>query len=570
MIAHREYQQLAVDSLWDYFGKHEGNPVIAMPTGTGKSVVIALILKRIFGTWGGQRIIIATHVKELIQQNYMKLMQLWPGAPAGIYSAGLGRKDATQRITFGGIASMAKNADLFGHVDLMFIDEAHLVSPTETTMYQAFIAMLRRANPKLKIVGLTATPWRLGHGPITEGSLFTDICFDMTGIAPFNWLIEEGYLVPLIPRSTATELKVDGVHMRAGEFAANELQMAVNKDSLTRAALLEMLELGKDRKSWLIFCSGIEHSMNVADMLTDMGVPCRAVHNNMSTTDRDATIKAFKSGELHAIANNNILTTGFDHPGIDLIGVLRPTASAVLWVQMLGRGTRPQFLYGAEYNLDTKQGRRDSISASGKQNCLVLDYARNTRRLGPINDPVIPRKKGHGGGDAPVKLCESCNVWNHASARVCFNCLTPFPEPQLKIQASATSDELIKVEMPQVEKFTVGQVSYSIHEKTGRPPMVRVDYYCGIRRFCEFVCFEHEGYAGKRAREWWRERSNAAPPATSYLAMESITELPAAAEIEVWVNNKFPQIMKHHFSDVAEKQGALAQHSLALDDDIPF
>ena len=145
-IQTRDYQTAAVRSLYDYFENRTGNPVIAMPTGTGKSVVIAEFLRSIYTAYPHQRVIVATHVKELIAQNYEKLRIVWPHAPAGIYSAGLGRRDNMQRITFAGIASISKKAALFGHIDLLIIDEAHLVSPAEETMYRGFINALKTAK----------------------------------------------------------------------------------------------------------------------------------------------------------------------------------------------------------------------------------------------------------------------------------------------------------------------------------------------------------------------------------------------------------------------------------------
>src|SRR5690606_36427951 len=132
--------------------------------------------------------------------------------------------------------------------------------------------------------------------------------------------------------------------------------------------------------------SGIEHAEHIAEFLTRFGIDCAAVHSKQSAEYNDKAILAFKEGSLRAIVNYGKLTTGFNHPGIDAIAMFRPTMSVPLWVQMLGRGTRP---------------------ADGKKDCLVLDYARNTPRLGPINDPVIPRRKGEGGGDPPVKVCNT-------------------------------------------------------------------------------------------------------------------------------------------------------------------
>lgn len=589
MIKARDYQTFAVKSLYDYFGRKAGNPLVAMPTGTGKSVVIALFLQSIFAHWANQKIMILTHVKELIDQNYAKLKAVWPEAPAGIYSAGLSKRDHMQRIIFGGIASVARKFYLFGHVDLLMIDECHLVSPTDRTMYQGFINALKKVNPYLKVIGLTATPWRLGQGHLVdeENSLFTDVCCDMTTLMAFNWFIDEGYLVKLVPKATTTLLATDGVHMRGGEFIANELQAAVDKRPLTEAALREALELGHNRRSWLLFCSGVDHAKHVAEMLDSMGVSCKAVYSGMPNAERDAAIADWKAGRLRAISNNNVMTTGIDHPMLDLIVMLRPTASTVLWVQMLGRGTRPD--YFGPYDLSYKEGRLAAIAASQKQNCMVLDFAGNTRRLGPINDPVIPRKKGEGGGTAPVKECvaidpatgRTCKTWNHASVRECFACGQPFPAPSLKIQQTASVDELVKVDLPVVETKDIDHVTYSLHTKTGKPPMVRVVYYCGLHNYSEFICVEHEGFAKHKANQWLRERLTIGltTPVTSIGLLAIVNELRVPTRLEVWVNKQFPQIQRFIFEDrvptVSIFEGPKAKapaptSKASFDDDIPF
>lgn len=525
MIQPRSYQVEAVDSLYRYFSSQSGNPVLALPTGTGKSVIIAMFLQSVFQQFPGQKVMVLTHVKELIQQNHEKLMTLWPSAPAGIYSAGLNRKDIGRKITFAGIGSVAKKAEQFGHVDLVIVDEAHLVSPNDETMYRAFLSDLKKVNPFLKVIGLTATPWRLGTGCLTDDGIFTDICFDITNLQAFNRLIAEGYLAPLIPRQTRQMLDTDGVHMRGGEFIQSELQCAVDKQEVTHAAIKEAMELAHDRKHWLVFASGVEHAIHIAEMLNDMGVPAVAIHSKMSDAERDAAILGFKSGKYRAAVNNNVLTTGFDFPAIDCIIVLRPTASTVLWVQMLGRGTRPW---------------------EGKINCLVLDFAGNTRRLGPINDPVIPRKKGSKGGEAPVKLCGACATYNHASVTHCCYCGAEFSF-QVKIKQTAASDQLLRGDAPIVDVFKVDHITYSKHEKAGRPPMVKVTYYCGMRSFNEYVCIEHEGFAQRKARQWWRERSKEGFPSSTDAALVVIGSVLPATHLRIWINKQYPEIMSHCF-----------------------
>jgi len=204
----RWYQDEAEYSIFDYFQRgNKGNPVVAMPTGTGKSIVIANFIRRIFSNWPNQRIMMLTHVKELIEQNAEKLMSIWPTAPLGIYSAGLNSREMIMPIVFGGVQSVApairrtleendgrpSHLRHFGWRDLLLIDECHLLSDKESSQYQYIISELRAINPNLKVIGFTATPYRMKMGLITDNGIFTDICYDVTGVESFNRLIAEGF-----------------------------------------------------------------------------------------------------------------------------------------------------------------------------------------------------------------------------------------------------------------------------------------------------------------------------------------------------------------------------------------
>ena len=539
MIKLRYYQEEAVQSVFDYFKQHNGNPIVAMPTGTGKSVVIAELVRRAFTMFPGQRIMKLTHRKELIEQNYAKLVNLWPTAPAGIYSAGLGRKEI-RPVTFAGIASVAKKAKHFGKVDLVLVDECHLVSHKEDTNYGNFFAELREVNPKLNVIGFTATPYRLGQGRLTDATigkednlvmpLFTHLCYDITGMAAFNRLIEEGHLSKLIPRRTYSEIDLSNVRVIGGDYDLHELQAAADQDAVTKKACDEICYFGQDRKCWLVFATGIQHSQHVADELRARGIVAYCVDSKMDTSERDCLIAEFKTGKIRCLVNNDILTTGLDVPQIDLIAVLRPTTSPGLWVQILGRGTRP---------------------CEGKENCLVLDFAGNTKRLGPINDPVIPRRKGKkGGGDAPIKVCEHCGTYNHTSARCCVSCGEEFPK-HVKIQTRASEAELIKEDKPMVEVFSVDSVTYVVHTpRDARPPSLKVSYFCGLRMFSEWVCFQHTGFALHKAHDWWRARTSEGSliPETVEEAKQRIDELNTPSHLRVWVNKKHPEIKACDFS----------------------
>ncbi len=544
----RYFQNDAVESVFDYFEARRGilkpaNPVVAMPTGTGKSVVIGGVAHQAIMRYPASRLLMATHVKELITQNAKTLLRVWPEAPLGIHSAGLKQRDTAQQIIYGGIKSLLNSRELIGYRDLMLIDEGHLVSPKASTGYRELIKYLQLANPWLKVVMFTATPYRLGQGLLTdEGGIATDICFDITGVEWFNRLIAEGYLSPLIPFRREVGLDLASVAPGSnGDYNQSSLQHAIDKDAITFAALQECVRYAHDRRSWLIFASGVQHAENIANMLWRFGISAAAVHSDMPAAERDARIAAFKRGQLRCLVNMNVLTTGFDHPPIDFIGMLRPTLSPGLWVQMLGRGTRPYDCYLTDDPLLRQ------YFPYVKQNCLVLDFAGNARRLGPINDPKIPRKKGKGGGLPPVKDCECCGCENHISAITCVNCGAPFVF-EVKYKETAYTEELLAPDDHIVEWHNVNRVFYMEHESTKHGKYVRVEYHCmGMDRFSEMLWFG-DSWMARKTKDWFRLR-NVEPPATIEEALPILHTLPEPSRIRVWENKKpYPQIMNTEFN----------------------
>ena len=193
---------------------------------------------------------------------------------------------------------------------------------------------------------------------------------------------------------------------------------------------------------------------------------------------------------------------------------------------MLGRGTRP---------------------APGKENCLVLDFAGNTARLGPINDPVLPRAKGKGPkGLPPVRLCEVCQTYSHAASKVCEQCGAEFPK-NVKITNVADIRELIAGIGPEVHTYNVDFVTYNIHKKEGKPDSMRVTYHCGLRSFKEYICLDHGGYAARLARQWWELRSPWGVPPSVADGMKAIEQIKAPKRIQVLDKKKYPEVCGYEF-----------------------
>lgn len=544
----RPYQDEAIAAVFNYWSENDGSPLIDLATGTGKSLVMASLMQTLASDYRDMRIMCVTHVQELIEQNYLELLKIWPFAPAGIYSAGLGRRDTRYQIIFAGIQSAHAKARSFGPVDLLMIDEAHLIPLNTNTMYGRFIADMRALNPDLKVLGLTATPYRLTTGRLDEGKgrLFDKVVYTY-GIADG---VRDGYLSPLVSKATETGFDLTGVTKSGGEYVPGQLQAACDKAETTRRAIDEVIAYGRDRRSWLAFCSGVDHALHVRDEIRSRGFSCETVTGDTPKEERRRILADFKAGRVRAVTNNSVLTTGFNAPNVDLIAALRPTESTGLYVQIAGRGTR---------------------LAHGKANCLFLDFAGLIRKHGPV-DCVQPKGPG-GGGVAPVKECPNCHSLIHASIMKCPDCGHVFPPTEeTKITARASSMAIMGSAPP--EWLRVTERTFARHEKADKPPSVVTKYRCGFVTHKNWLCPEHEGKARGKSWRFWSQHGGALPfPQTVDEWLKRAGELRGTAEICVRPDGKYIEIV-----DVRPATGneptpvetATRAPIIELDEDLPF
>jgi DNA repair protein RadD len=473
----RDYQQRSIDELYNWFNAgHKGNPCMVLPTGSGKSHIVAALCKDALQQWPETKVLMLTHVKELIAQNAEKMREHWQNAPLGIYSSSLRKKQLGEPITFAGIQSVRDKAHQLGHIDLVIIDECHLVSHKNEGGYRNLLSDLSVINPQLRVIGLTATPYRLNHGLITDKpALFDDMLMPVT----IEYLISKGFLCTLRSKVTKTKLDTSEVHKRGGEFIESELQAAVDTDDKNKDVVSEVIRLAGDRKAWLFFCSGIDHAEHVKDMLISKGITAECVTGKTPQAQRDRIIADYKSGKIKALTNANVLTTGFDYPDIDLIAMLRPTMSASLYVQMAGRGMRPK---------------------SHTDHCLVLDFAGVVETHGPITNVKPPNKKEEGKGEAPVKACDECAELVAISTKVCPACGYKFPEPEeASLSLKLRNDDIMGIEGSEMEVTSWNWRKHT--SKASGKEMLAVTYYGALSDIpvTEYLCITHEGYAGSKA-----------------------------------------------------------------------
>jgi DNA repair protein RadD len=532
----RDYQERAINDLYSWFEKNpKGNPCLVLPTGSGKSHIIAALCKNALQIYPETRILMLTHVKELIEQNAEKMLQHWPGAPMGIFSASLRRKDLEEPITFAGIQSIRSRAVEIGHIDLAIIDECHLVSHKDEGGYRKLLRELTDINPRLRVIGLTATPYRLGHGLITDEPALFHALLEPVSIEE---LVFKGHLASLRSKITKAKLDVSGVHKRGGEFIESELQAAVDKKLTNEAVVREVIERAGDRKAWLFFCTGVDHAKHMAETLQASGVTAECVTGDTPRRQREDILSNFKAGKIRALTNANVLTTGFDYPDIDLIAMVRPTMSASLYVQMAGRGMRPK---------------------SHIDHCLVLDFAGVVETHGPITAVRPPKKKGDGSGEAPVKVCENCGELCHPTAKVCPHCGNPFPLPEPK------QWKLADVDIMGMEGVEMGVTSWRWRKHTSRTSgkdMLAVTYYGSLSdpSVTEYLTVGYDGYAGQKALRQLCAMAERAGIKEGGLAVNSLEEIVNnmnetrhPSSIEYRMDGKFFRVIRRTWSDAEQK-----------------
>lgn len=359
----RPYQQQAVSATLSHFRETNAAAVIVLPTGAGKSLIIAELARL-----AKRRILVLAHVKELVDQNHQKYESY--GFPASVYAAGLNRKEFDRQVVFGSVQSVARNLQHFDdEFSLLIIDECHRVALDEHSQYQTIIDHLKQHNSQLKVLGLTATPYRLGDGWVYQNhrpsnslrtelpTPFRDCIFEL----PLTKMINEGYLTE--PRLLDAPIALyDFEQLRpgsSGEYRQQDLDRVLSKSMRATARICEqIIDLAAQRQGVMIFAATVAHAKEIMGYLPPAN--SAIILGNMHNRARDSVIDAFKQRQVKFLVNVSVLTTGFDAPHVDLIAILRPTQSVGLYQQIIGRGLR---------------------LCEGKEDCLILDYAGNTHDL---------------------------------------------------------------------------------------------------------------------------------------------------------------------------------------------
>lgn len=519
----RPYQQDALDTLWRYLATRDGNPALVLPTGAGKSPLMAAIARQAVTEWQG-RVGVIAHVQELVQQNADKLHQYWPGAPAGIYAAGLRKKDRFDKILHMQIQSVHNRAPSLGHFDLLLVDEAHRIPLNGEGRYLRFIEAALRINPRLRVVGLTATPYRLQGAAVPvcgPGHVLTEVAYE----ARVGDLIRDGFLSPLVNKAGARP-SLEDVHTRGGEYVESELADAMLP--LVERTVDDLLARAHGRCAGIVFCVNVAHAQAVLTALQVRGELAALVHGGTPKGERSAQLDRFHAGAVRWMVNVNVLSEGFDAPQIDCVAMLRPTKSPGLYYQQVGRGFR---------------------LAPGKEDCLVLDYAGNVLEHGPV-DAIRVRQARPGKASsvetAQAKECPQCSALLPIGLRACPDCGHAFASGDPGHLDRPVDAPILSAQTERrITRYVVTGMKYERGPgKAGKPDHLRAIHVCGIRRFTDFVCLEHGGTARAQALRWWVARAGAGNvPRTVGEALPLAWQLPCPVAITVDETDKYPRIV---------------------------
>lgn len=475
----RYYQQEAVDSYIGYLKDNKkGNGVIVMPTGSGKAYTLSEMV-RIFAGDYKARVLVVSHTKKIVKQDYDSTCKLWPEGKElfGINSDGLGMRSTKKQVLFCGIQSVYKDAEVIGKVNLLIIDENHKVNMDDAVQYKTFINDLLKINPNMRVCGFTATEYRQGIGLI-YGPSSLQIFDDLVYTANTKQLIKEGYLAKPITPKIAKEARIntEGLPVSNGQnkdYLEPELMERANIKELIDIQTAAVLDGTEGNESIASFAVNIEHAESIADSYRRLGETSIAVVHSKIEGDSDELVEDFENSKIRVLISVNMFIEGFDAPNICVLDVRKPTLSPGRYVQMIGRGFR-------------------LCVEIGKKTFIVFDFAGNVGEHGPVDEV-----SGDYRGEKALshKKCKKCGEEYHPRLNKCPFCGYK-PEPMGVDWEDKTSSDPGKLSIISGPKWF--EVDYlhcaKPNPKKGIPSSIVVHYYCiEKKKFTKEIAFDRDG-----------------------------------------------------------------------------
>ncbi len=418
----RPIQQEAKDATIESFRKGGTYHLMVAPVSFGKTIYSSALMQHCLKTYGARCLFLA-HLQELVQQTYDKFEAVAPElmSKTSIFASGLNLREVSD-ITIGSRQSVARGLNLFDEpVNMIIHDECHLIG--EDGEFDKIVNHFLALNPRLRVVGITGTPYRLGVGRIYgEQKRWEKPCFEVG----MREMTDQGYLSPIRYKMVVSDkLKSDlgMVKKVAGEYnqgqLANTMTNRVHLGSVKHA----IEDYAADRKSIIVFAVNINHGEALAKILG-----ARCVHSRMPKDEWREIVDDFKDGKSRIIVNIGQLSIGFDAPRADCGVLARPTKSPAVYVQQIGRTVR---LF------------------EGKQDALVLDLVGNFDEHGSPYDPIV-LEKGDSKKDPEYNICPECMELVEPDLEDCPECGACMKE-QIEERGKRIKMEQKKLEMREIE-----------------------------------------------------------------------------------------------------------------------
>ena len=483
MLTPRPYQQEALQALDSHLrsGK-KTSPCVAIPTGGGKSLLIALAITNWQKKHPGLRVCILQHRKELVQQNSDELISINPDCNVGIYAAALKRRDTEHAILYASIDSIYNKSGILEPFDVIIVDEAHRIPLKGEGKYRKFIEGCRRFNSKLVLIGFTATPYRM-EGPICHRNhLLQELVYN----ASVAELITDGYLCKLRTKCSENQPDLTAVRSSNGDYVTKALSEQLDKEEVVSIAVRELVTLidAEERKSVVVFAIDIAHCQHISDELRKYGITAPYVTAKTPAGDRERIASNFIRGRHRVLVNVNVYTEGFNAKAVDCVALLRPTLSKGLYVQMVGRGLRTH---------------------ANKTDCLVLDFSHCIKEHGPI-DATDDR-------EVRMKKCEVCSDVFSYIIGCCPNCgweIPPLEKKQVNEQIERTR-RLHEVKAAEHDILStpkwlkVDAVRCHLRQQQGKPDALRLQFRSGQRSASTLMHLNSTGKERSTANHFWNK-----------------------------------------------------------------
>lgn len=535
----RPYQQECLKTILDKM-RQERCVLIQAATGAGKTILFSALVRHYINNFN-MRIAIVAHREQLIRQAYDKLLKVWPEGmlSIGIACSSVSKmniEDLKKHVVIGSPQTLTRHLDETPPFHLLIIDECHRVpSMTINSQYKKLIETLYRYYPKMRTLGVTATPYRLNYGYIYGNNcrkggknLFKDLTYQVS----IETLINEGYLVPYrIMEKKCPDLS--NVKKNGGEFSTIELEDIFSNSIQLESAVKATKEYAFDRKHIVIFCITIKHAEEMCKIFKQNGYSSAVVHSEQKQEEKMQNLQLFDTGKIQVICNVGILTEGWDCPSVDCMVMCRPTMSPALYVQMVGRGLR---------------------LSPGKKDCLLLDLSGNYSRHGDPNSPsvIIP---GFKVSKKPKDKEEEDEEEDNAI--ICPKCQYILDKDDIRCPrcgsyiGNVNNERLELIEIKHKDLFLLKKVEIEKYRSAAGNDLLRIRAECYRENsnipniVYHYVDIEGNAssYGKDRARRFWVKMAGKTPPDNLKDAIERKDELVFPKTVKLKRDKNFTKIV---------------------------